>query len=188
MTSTECIKKILEDEERIIKVDLLKNQDKKEILKLEMKRLDEMVPLINRGLEETLEEDNVLIVIKDKRDITLPDEELIPTLTLMSESGILIGEEVYDPEEYEELKEDPDVYFISEHFATYPSRSKPGEKQFFVVSQLRGELSCENEIEEKVSSLSIATPSTSVDHYIKDIYNMDYEDKIITLLVGFSLK
>lgn len=187
MTTIEEIVKILENEDRIIKVDPATDDIKKNLTLLEMKRLDEMVPLINKGLEETLHEEEVLILIKDKRDIIVPDEELIPTLTLMSENGTLIGEEIYDPEELEELHEDPTVYFISEHFATYPDRSTPGEKQFFVVSQLRGELSCEKEIEKLVSSLSVATPSTETDHYIKELYGMDYEDRIITLLLGFTI-
>ena len=152
-----------------------------------MKRLKEMVPLINKGLEESFNEEYALIVIKDRRDIFLPDEELTPTLTLMSENGTLIGEEIYDPEELEELRADPNVYFISEHFATYPNLSTPGDKQFFVVNQLRGEMECEKKIEESVSSLSIATPSTEADHYIKDLYGMDYEDGMITIVVGVTL-
>ena len=186
MSLDEKIFEILENEERVIKVDHMSDETKKALTLIEMKRLEEMVPLINRGFEECLEEENVLIIIKDKKDIILPDEELIPTLTLMSENGTLIGEEIYDPEELEELREDPNVYFISEHFATYPNLSTPGEKQFFVVNQLRGELECEEELEELVSSLSIAAPSTKADHYIKDLYKMDYEDGIITIVLGYT--
>ncbi len=187
MTIISQIIELLEKEDRVIKVDPMDDETKKGIAQIEMKRLDEMVPLINKGVEETLNEEYVFIIIKDKKDIVVPDEELIPTLTLMSENGTLIGEEIYDPEELEDLREDPDVYFISEHFVTYPHLSKPGEKQFFVVNQLRGELECEKKIEEMVSSLSIATPSTETDHYIKDLYHMDYEDGIITLIVGVTL-
>lgn len=188
MLNLDKVLEILENEERVIKVDLI-NDDKikKDITQIEMKRLNEMVPLINKGVEEALNEEEAIIIIKDKTDIIVPDEELIPTLTLMSENGTLIGEEIYDPDELEDLREDPNVYFISEHFATYPNLSTPGEKQFFMVSQLRGELSCEKEIEELVSSLSIAAPSTETDHYIKDLYGMSYEDRIITILVGISI-
>lgn len=187
MTNIEEIIEILKQEDRVIKVDLLNDENKKTITKIEMTRLKEMVPLINKGLEETFNEEYALIVIKDKRDIFLPDEELIPTLTLMSENGTLIGEEIYDPEELEELRENPDVYFISEHFVTYPYLSTPGDKQFFVVNQLRGELECEEKIEKIVSSLSIATPSTEADHFIKDLYKMDYTDGVVTFVVGVTL-
>ena len=186
MSVLDDVIRLLENEDGAIKVDLMDDETKKDLTLIEMKRLEEMVPLINKGFEETLEEDYVLLFIKDKRDNFVPDEELIPTLTLMSESGTLIGEEIYDPEELEELRDDPNVYFISEHFATYPNLSKPGEKQFFVVNQLRGELGCETEIERIVSSLSIAVPSTEADHHIKDMYGMDYEDGIVTMIIGFS--
>ena len=187
MTNIEEIIEIIKEEDRVIKVDIMDDECKKAITQLEMKRLEELVPLINRGLEETLKEEYALIVLKDKRDVFLEDEELIPTLTLMSENGTLIGEEIYDPEELEELREDPNVYFISEHFVTYPSLSTPGDKQFFVVNQLRGEMECEEKIEEIVSRLSIATPSTEADHYIKDLYDMDYVDGIITMVIGVTL-
>lgn len=187
MSLEEEIIQILENEDGMIKVDLMDDETKKALTLIEMKRLEEMVPLINKGFEETLEEDIVLILIKDKRDKYVPDEELIPTLTLMSENGTLIGEEIYDPDELEDLQNDPNVYFISEHFVTYPNLSKPGEKQFFVVNQLRGDLECEDKIEKLVSSLSIAVPSTEADHYIKDIYKMKYEDGIVTIILGYSL-
>lgn len=187
MTNIEEIIEIFKEEDRVIKVEQINDETKKAITKLEMKRLKEMVPLINKGLEETFEEEYVLIVIKDRKDIFLPDEELIPTLTLMSENGTLIGEEIYDPEELEELRENPNVYFISEHFVTYPYLSTPGDKQFFVVNQLRGEMECEEKIEKMVSSLSIATPSTETDHFIKDLFEMEYIDGIVTFLVGITL-
>ncbi len=187
MSSDNEIIQIIEKEDGMIKVDLMDDKTKKDLTLIEMKRLEELVPLINKGFEETLEEDNVLIIIKDRRDKIVPDEEQIPTLTLMSESGTLIGEEIYDSDELEDLRNDPNVYFISEYFVTYPNLSKPGEKQFFVVNQLRGELECEEEIEKLVSSLSIAVPSTEADHYIKDIYGMDYEDGIVTMIIGYTL-
>ena len=186
MSNLDEIMKILEDDERIIKVDVLTDEQKKDIISLEMKRLNELVPLINKGIEEVMKEEEILILIKDKTDIIIPVEDQIPTLTLMSESGTLIGEEIYDPEELEDLHNDPNVYFISENFATYPNLSTPGEKQFFMVGQLRGELSCEEKIEKIVSSLSIAAPSTETDHYIKDLYGMEYKDRIITIVLGFS--
>lgn len=186
MSITNEIIEILKKEDGIIKVEKLDDKAKKDITLLEMKRLNEMVPLINKGVEEALNEDNALVIIKDKTDIIIAVEEQIPTLTLMSENGTIIGEEIYDPEELEDLRNDPNVYFISEYFATYPNLSTPGEKQFFMVSQLRGELSCEDEIEELVSSLSIGAPSTETDHYIKDMFNMNYEDRIVTIIMGFS--
>ena len=180
------ILKLLEDEDKVIIARELSEDEKSQIVKLEMKRLDEMVPVINKGLEEALNEDYAVLVIKDKRGIFLPDEELIPTLTLETDAGKVIGEEIYDPEELEELKNDPEAYFISEHFVTYPNIPTSGEKQFFVVSDLYGELDCEDKMNEITEKLVIATPSTEADHFIKDCFGMDYEDGIITMIIGFS--
>lgn len=111
---------IIKNEGNIIVSDIMTDEMKKEVIKLEMKRLDEMVPLINKGLQEAFDLDSSIVIIQDKTNITLPVEELIPTLTLQSESGTIIGEEIYDPEELEEIRQDPSVYFISDNFPTYP--------------------------------------------------------------------
>lgn len=184
--SSKLIDLIKENEDNILIVEIMPNDMKKEVLKLEMKRLEEMVPLINEGLQKAFDLDECLIVIQDKTGITIPTEDLIPSLTLQSESGTIIGEEVYDPEEIEELKDDPDVYFISDNFPTYPNLSVPGEKQFFVVSEITGEFKHENDLRECVDKMIISAPSTEADHYIKDCYNIPHEEKITTLVVGFN--
>lgn len=179
---------ILKKEERILVSEIMTSKMKTEIIKREMKRLDELIPLINKGLQEALDLEHAIIVIKDKRGITIPTEELIPTLTLQSESGQIIGEEVYDPEELEELKDDPNVYFLSDNFPTYTNLTIPGEKQFFVVSQMKGEFEYELELRQSVDKLIIAEPSTEADHYIKDCYNISHEEKIATRVIGFNEK
>lgn len=85
---------IIKNEGNIIVSDIMTDEMKKEVIKLEMKRLDEMVPLINKGLQEAFDLDSSIVIIQDKTNITLPVEELIPTLTLQSESGIIIGEDI----------------------------------------------------------------------------------------------
>ena len=186
MDIEEEILNILNNEEKIMLAENLPDEYKKEILKLEMKRLDEMIPLINKGLQEAFDQEHILIVINDKRGYIIPDEDLIPTLTLQTDTGKIIGEEIYDPEELEDLQDDPEAYFISEHFVTYPNLSIPGEKQFFVVSQLTGELECEDKLRGLVDKLVLAAPSTEADHYIKDCYDISHEDRITTLIIGFS--
>lgn len=177
---------IIKNEGNIIVSDIMTDEMKKEVIKLEMKRLDEMVPLINKGLQEAFDLDSSIVIIQDKTNITLPVEELIPTLTLQSESGTIIGEEIYDPEELEEIRQDPSVYFISDNFPTYPNLSVPGEKQFFVVSETIGMLKCEDRLRSAVSKMIIAAPSIEADGYIKDCYNIPHEEKITTLIIGFN--
>ncbi len=186
MDIEEEILDILNNEDKIILAESLPDEYKKEILKLEMKRLNEMIPLINKGLQEAFEKEHIIVVINDKRGYIIPDEDLIPTLTLQTENGKVIGEEIYDPEELEELQDDPEAYFISEHFVTYPNMSTPGEKQFFVVSQLYDELECEDKIRSLSTKMVISAPSTEADHYIKDCYDISHEDRITTMIIGFD--
>lgn len=186
MNIEEKILELIRTEESIIVAEALPDEYKKGILKLEMKRLNEMIPVINESLNKAFEQEHVLILINDKRGYVIPDEELIPTLTLQTDSGKIIGEEIYDPEELEELKNDPEAYFISEHFVTYPNIPTSGEKQFFVVSELFGELECEEKIRSLVKTLVIAVPSTEADHFIKDCYGVSHEDRITTLIMGFT--
>lgn len=174
------------EDKRVLVAEIIPDDMKKEILKLEMKRLEEPVPVINESLQKAFEKEEIIVVIVDKTDVNIPDEELIPTLTLQTDTGKIIGEEIYDPEELEMLKDDPEAYFISEHFVTYPNMAVSGEKQFFVVSELYDELESEDLIDECVSSWIMSAPSTETDHYIKDCYNISHIEKIVTLIIGFD--
>ena len=57
MDIEEKILDILNNEDKIILAESLPDEYKKEILKLEMKRLNEMIPLINKGLQEAFEKE-----------------------------------------------------------------------------------------------------------------------------------
>ena len=156
---------------------------KKKVLTTEMNRMNEMVPLINKGIEEAFgEAEQILVLTIPGRDI----EVTTPTLTLQSESGNIIGEEVYDEEEKEELKEMPNTYFISENFVTYTNLSKPGEKQFFVVDSVEREFLTDLPIETTVESLVVGIPSTNTDHILQDFCGFTPEDNIGIMIIGFT--
>ena len=175
------------EDERVLVAEILNDQQKKSILQLELKRLHEPIPVINESLEEAFNKEEVMLIIADKQGEDIPIENLVPTLTLETDTGKIIGEEIYDPEELEMLKNDPEVVFLSEYFVTYPNMAIPGEKQFFVVSELYNELTSEEKMKECVSSMIISAPSTDADHYIKNYYNISYNEKIVTLIVGFDI-
>ena len=178
--------RILRSKDRVLKAEIMSDELKKKITKLEMKRLDEMVPVINKGLKQAFDEKEAITVVIDNTDVDVSIEDYTPSLTLQSNKGTIIGEEIYDPNELEELKHNPNVYFISDYFATYPNLSVPGEKQFFVVSELEGELDYEDELKNSVSRMVISSPSTEADHYIKKILNIPQKEKITTLIIGFT--
>ncbi len=152
-----------------------------------MKRLHEPIQVFNESLQEAFDKEEAMLIIADKQGEDIPIENLVPTLTLETDTGKIIGEEIYDPEELEMLKDDPKVVFLSEYFVTYPNMAIPGEKQFFVISELHNELRSEDKMEKCVSSMIISAPSTEADHYIKHYYNIPLNEKIVTLIVGFDV-
>ncbi|MBO7719492.1 MAG: hypothetical protein J6S29_04990, partial [Methanosphaera sp.] len=106
--------------------------------------------------------------------------------TLQTESGKIIGEAIYDEDELEDLRDDPNAYFISENFVMYTDLATPGEKQFFVVESTNSDFFTDKDLESIVSSLTVAIPSTPTDHYIKDCFDLPHEDKLGTFIIGFT--
>ena len=188
-TKTDLIDLLLTDESILIAAPM-SNEMKKEVLKLEMKRLEELVPFINKGMEEAFEEEDAIVVILDN---TVKNEridnsynEQDTSFTLRSESGQIIGETIMDEEELEELRNDPNVYFLSDNFVTYKNLTKPGEKQFFVMSSTTSSFFTDTHPESLVSSLTVAIPSTPSDHYIKDCFDLPHDEPIGTMIVGYT--
>lgn len=181
---------LLQTDDSIIIAAPMSDEMKKEVLKLEMKRLYELVPFINEGMEEAFEEENAIVVILDN---TVKNEridksyvEQNSSFTLRTESGQIIGETIMDEEELEELRDDPNVYFLSDNFVTYSNLTKPGEKQFFVMSSTTSSFFTDTNPEKLVSSLTVAIPSTPTDHYIKDCFDLPHDEPIGTMIVGYT--
>lgn len=171
---------------RVKIAEIMQEKMKKEVVKLEMKRLDEMIPLINQALNEAFDEEEQIVIIRDASDYY--EEDTVETLTLRNESGQVIGEEIFDEEEIEELKDDPDVYFLSENFVTYNSLTTPGQKQHFVIESPGREFLTDKKIEDFVESLVVALPSTEANNYIKDYFQLTDDDIIDTVILGFTPK
>ncbi|OED30136.1 hypothetical protein [Methanosphaera sp. WGK6] len=181
------IEVMMKNEPGVIKIDILSDEIKKNILLYEMKRLDELVPFINKGMEDAFEEQEALLIIKDndkakQRDVEHSDES---TFTLRTENGDIIGELIYDEEELAELREDPTVQFLSDNFVAY-NNAIPGQKQFFVMEGEKSQFITNQDIDSTVKKLIVAIPSTETDHYIKEIYNIPPEKHVGTVIIGFT--
>ena len=61
---SDLIALLLTDESIMIAAPM-SDEMKKQVLKLEMKRLEELVPFINEGMEEAFEEEDAIVVILD---------------------------------------------------------------------------------------------------------------------------
>lgn len=188
MTDNYKIVEIMRNEPGVIIADIIPDDMKKEILKLEMKRVDEIVPFINKGMQHAFDEKEALLVITDnekrpKRDVQYTDES---TFTLRSDTGEILGEMIYDEDELEELRNDPTVYFLSDNFVTYNNVPTSGKKQFFVMDAETSKFITDKDIDSTVKSLVVAVPSTETDHFIKDCYDLPHDTHIGTVIIGFT--
>lgn len=186
---TELLELLLTDNS-VMRAEIMSEEMKKNVLRHEMKRLEELVPFINEGMNEAFEEDEAIVLILDN---TIKNERIEnsydegdSSFTLRNESGQIIGETIYDEEELEELRDDPNVYFLSDNFVTYSNLTKPGEKQFFVMSATNSAFFTNTHPEKLVSHLVVAIPSTTTDHYIKDCFDLPHDEPIGTLIIGFT--
>lgn len=181
---------LIKEDESIILAEVMSDEMKKQVLAHEMKRLDELVPFINEGMEEAFQETEALVLVINNEKKSDRIENSYDTqdtsFTLRSESGKIIGETIYDEEELEELRDDPNVFFLSDNFVTYNDLTVPGEKQFFVMSSTTSDFFTDKDLESLVTSLKVAIPSTSTDHYIKDVFDLPHDAAIGTLIVGFT--
>ncbi len=181
---------LIKEDESIILAEVMSDEMKKQVLAHEMKRLDELVPFINEGMEEAFQETEALVLVINNEKKSDRIENSYDTqdtsFTLRSESGKIIGETIYDEEELEELRDDPNVFFLSDNFVTYNDLTVPGEKQFFVMSSTTSDFFTNKDLESLVTSLKVAIPSTSTDHYIKDVFDLPHDAAIGTLIVGFT--
>lgn len=186
---TELLELLLTDDS-VMLAEIMSEEMKKNVLRHEMKRLEELVPFINEGMNEAFDEDEAIVLILDNtvknERIENSYDEGDSSFTLRNESGQIIGETIYDEEELEELRDDPNVYFLSDNFVTYSNLTKPGEKQFFVMSATNSAFFTNTNPEKLVSHLVVAIPSTTTDHYIKDCFDLPHDEPIGTLIIGFT--
>ena len=181
---------LIKEEENVMIADIMTDEMKKQVLEHEMKRLEELVPFINEGMKEAFDEEEAIVIITDNTKKSSRVENSYETrdtsFTLRNESGKIIGETIFDEEELEDLRDDPNVFFLSDNFVTYNNLTVPGEKQFFVMSSTTSDFFTSKDLVSLVSSLKVAVPSTGSDHYIKDCYDLAHDEAIGTLIIGFT--
>lgn len=190
MSKTEKLLEAIRAEKATIIAEIMDDDMKKGVLECEMRRLDELIPFVNKGMEEAFQEEEAIIIVRDntveverKNDAASEDDS---SFTLQTESGKIIGETILDEDELEELRDDPTVTFISENFVMYNNLALPGEKQFFLMTSTNSDFFTDADLESIVSSITVAIPSTETDHFIRDCFELEYDAPIGTLVVGFT--
>ncbi|RAP50311.1 MAG: hypothetical protein BZ136_01650 [Methanosphaera sp. rholeuAM74] len=178
----------IRDDFLVIRAEKMTDEMKKQVTMLEMKRLNEMIPLVNEGLEKAMQEDEAIMIMLDMKEKMKQNIDLNVKLVMMSDSGKLVGEEIYDEEELEELREDPSVYFLSDNFVSYTSRSVAGEKQFFVVTEGTPDFITTDDISRYVDTIKVSAPSTEADHYLKHCFGYEPDSPIVTCIIGYTIQ
>lgn len=175
---------------QVLIAEFMDDDMKKAVVEFEMKRLNELIPFINKGMEEAFQLEEAIVVVLDNtiksKRIENSYDSKDTTFTLRTESGKIIGESIYDEEELEDLRDDPSVTFLSDNFVTYNDISAYGERQFFVMSSTTSNFFTDADLESLVSKLTVAVPSTQTDHYIRDCFDLKHDAEIGSLIIGFT--
>lgn len=177
--------KIIKNLKGVLDVQELSKKDKKALLEIESDRKEDLIPVVNTGLEECMKRTFYLVVLKDEEFRSPP----IPTVLLVTDKGRILGQELISPEEKEKYQNRKDAYFLSPDFVIFKpdeeTRSIQKEKEFFLLPSVPFP-----ELEDKEGIIDVVScsPSTRGDSYLKDKYRYPQDPHIATILVGFSVK
>lgn len=136
------------------------------------------IPVINKGVEECLDRQHVVCIIK-KASFRPPPE---PTVMLLTDTGVVLGEEILPPFKKQFLEcNKEEIMWLSDEFVMYPNR-RGGRKEFFVMPPVSFP-----EVEEMgmkdVVSCSASAPS---DMMLRAKYGLEDDPKLASVLIGFN--
>jgi hypothetical protein len=176
---------IIEKLDGTVDVQKLSDEDKEVLIKIESSRNNDIIPVVNKGLEECLSREFCLVLLKTE-DFRIPSE---PTVLLVTDSGRILGQELISPEDKRKYTHNNNVVFLSNNFIIFKpdsvTRSASVEKQLFILPAIPfPELNDVTTISDVVS----CSPSTLGDKYLKDKYNYPDDPHLATIIVAFSKK
>lgn len=185
---TIVIKKVIksiEEMDGVLKAEHLSNEDIKNLIDIEANRDNDLIPVINEGLQECFKKDFNIVIFKDSNFRNAP----FPTVLLVNTGGKILGHEIISIKDREKFKKKENVHFLSDDFVIYKDTmnniSMKSEKEYFLLPPIEfPELLEIEEVFEVVSS----SPSTKSDDYLKNKYGYLGNSKVATIIVGFSLK
>ncbi len=136
------------------------------------------IPVINMGVEKCLERKYVVCIIK-KASFRPPPE---PTVMLLSDDGIVLGEEVLPNRMKEFLATNKEeIIWLSEEFVMYPER-KGKEREFFVMPPV----SFPEVTEMGMKNVVSCSPSAPADMMLREMHGFEDDPKLASILIGFD--
>jgi len=136
------------------------------------------IPVINKGVEECLARKHIICIIK-KASFRPPPE---PTVMLVSDDGVVLGEEVLPHVKkkfLENVKEE--IIWLSEEFVLYPDR-RGGRREYFVMPPVSFP-----EVEEMgMQNVVSCSPAAPADMMLRQMHGYEDDPKLASILVGFD--
>lgn len=133
----------------------------------------------NTGIEECLNRQHVICIIKDKRFRPPPE----PTVLLVGDDGIIMGKEII-PSDDTNYHDDDSVIFLSEDFIIYKDL-KPKEREYFLMPPVSFP---EVEALEGICNVVSCSPSPLGDFALRKSQGMNDDSQLASILVGFDMK
>ena len=177
----------------VLDVGVLTDEVRKNVLKIEMDKAGELIPVINMGVNECLNRDYTVAIIKNASFRPPPTA----TVQLVDNKGNLLGEEIVSNNQKKKYKEDEKAKFINPDFVLLKDQKdieedlktenleKNTTKQAFVLTKVQF-IEVE-ELEDTCDVVSIS-PDPLADLYLKEVFNFEDDPKLASILVGFNIK
>ncbi|MEE0489004.1 hypothetical protein [Methanosphaera stadtmanae] len=177
----------------VLDVGVLTDEVRKNILKIEMDKAGELIPVINMGVNECLNRDYTVAIIKNASFRPPPTA----TVQLVDNKGNLLGEEIVSNNQKKKYKEDEKAKFINPDFVLLKDQKdieedlktenleKNPTKQAFVLPPVQF-----IEVEELEDTCDVvsSSPDPLADLYLKEVFNFEDDPKLASILVGFNIK
>lgn len=177
----------------VLDVGVLTDEVRKNVLKIEMDKAGELIPVINMGVNECLNRDYTIAIIKNASFRPPPTA----TVQLVDNKGNLLGEEIVSNNQKKKYKEDEKAKFINPDFVLLKDQKdieedlktenleKNPTKQAFVLPPVQF-----IEVEELEDTCDVvsSSPDPLADLYLKEVFNFEDDPKLASILVGFNIK
>lgn len=177
----------------VLDVGVLTDEVRKNVLKIEMDKAGELIPVINMGVNECLNRDYTVAIIKNASFRPPPTA----TVQLVDNKGNLLGEEIVSNNQKKKYKEDEKAKFINPDFVLLKDQKdieedlktenleKNPTKQAVVLPPVQF-----IEVEELEDTCDVvsSSPDPLADLYLKEVFNFEDDPKLASILVGFNIK
>ena len=177
----------------VLDVGVLTDEVRKNVLKIEMDKAGELIPVINMGVNECLNRDYTVAIIKNASFRPPPTA----TVQLVDNKGNLLGEEIVSNNQKKKYKDDEKAKFINPDFVLLKDQKdieedlktenleKNPTKQAFVLPPVQF-----IEVEELEDTCDVvsSSPDPLADLYLKEVFNFEDDPKLASILVGFNIK